>query len=67
MDNVSEVVALLRQQAELENQIMTSGNPTIAAEWASAEGALTPEANVGPGQVATSEPQPVEAKKVGRE
>lgn len=34
MDNVIEVVALLRQQAELENQIMNSGGPAVAAEWA---------------------------------
>jgi hypothetical protein len=34
MDNVSEVVALLRQQAVLENQILTTGGPAVAAEWA---------------------------------
>jgi proline dehydrogenase len=34
MDNVSEVVALLRQQAVLENQILTAAGPAAAAEWA---------------------------------
>src|SRR5450631_2932817 len=34
MDNVSEVVALLRQQAVLENRILTTGRPAVAAEWA---------------------------------
>ena len=33
MDNVSEVVALLRQQAVLENQILTTWGPAVAAEW----------------------------------
>ena len=34
MDNVTEVVALHRQQAALETQIMNSGGPAVAAEWA---------------------------------
>ena len=44
MDNVSEVVALLRQQAVLENQILTTGGdprsrrngrspPPVAGSW----------------------------------
>jgi hypothetical protein len=34
MDNVTEVVALLRQQAALEQQLMNTGAPAVAAEWA---------------------------------
>lgn len=34
MDNVSEVVALLRQQTALENQILNAAEPPVAAEWA---------------------------------
>jgi hypothetical protein len=34
MDNVTEVVALLRQQTALENQILNAAEPAVAAEWA---------------------------------
>lgn len=34
MQNVTEVLALIRQQAALEMQIMNSGAPAVAAEWA---------------------------------
>jgi hypothetical protein len=34
MDNVTEVVALLRQQATLEHQLMNTAGPAVAAEWA---------------------------------
>jgi hypothetical protein len=34
MDNVDEIVALLRKQADLEIQIMNAGGPAVAAEWA---------------------------------
>ena len=34
MDNVIEVVALLRRQAALEHQLMNTGAPAVAAEWA---------------------------------
>lgn len=34
MDNVTEVVALLRQQAALEHQLMNAAGPAVAAEWA---------------------------------
>ena len=34
MDNVSEVVELIRRQAALEMQIMNGGGPAVAAEWA---------------------------------
>ena len=34
MDNVDEIVALLRKQADLEVQIMNAGGPAVAAEWA---------------------------------
>jgi hypothetical protein len=34
MDNVTEVVALLRQQAALGQQLMNTGVPAVAAEWA---------------------------------
>jgi len=34
MDNVSEVVALLRQQTALENQILNAAEPAVEAEWA---------------------------------
>jgi proline dehydrogenase len=34
MDNVTEVVALLRQQAALEHQLMNAAGPAIAADWA---------------------------------
>jgi hypothetical protein len=34
MDNVVEVVALLRQQAALEHQHINTGGPAVAAEWA---------------------------------
>jgi hypothetical protein len=34
MDNVTEVVALLRQQAALEHQLMNTEGPAVAAEWA---------------------------------
>jgi hypothetical protein len=33
-NNVSEVVALIRQQAALEMQIMNAAGPAVAAEWA---------------------------------
>jgi hypothetical protein len=32
MDNVDEIVALLRKQADLEIQIMNAGGPAVAAE-----------------------------------
>jgi len=32
MDNVTEVVALLRQQAELEHQLLNGGGTAVAAE-----------------------------------
>jgi hypothetical protein len=34
MDNVTEVVALLKEQTALENQIMNAAAPAVAAEWA---------------------------------
>ena len=34
MENVTDVVALLRQQAALEQQLMNTGVPAVAAEWA---------------------------------
>jgi hypothetical protein len=34
MDNVTEVVALLRQQTALDNQILNAAEPAVAAEWA---------------------------------
>jgi hypothetical protein len=34
MNNVTEIVTLLRQQAALEIQIMNAGGPAVAAEWA---------------------------------
>lgn len=34
MDNLTAVVALLRQQTALENQIMNAAGPAVAAEWA---------------------------------
>jgi hypothetical protein len=34
MDNVTDVVELLRQQTALENQIMNAAGPAVAAEWA---------------------------------
>ena len=34
MDHVTEVVALLREKAALEQQLMNTGAPAVAAEWA---------------------------------
>jgi hypothetical protein len=34
MDNVVEVVALLRQQAALEHELMNAAAPAVAVEWA---------------------------------
>jgi hypothetical protein len=34
MDNVANVVELLRRQTALENQIMNAAGPAVAAEWA---------------------------------
>ena len=34
MGDVTEVLALIQQQAALEIQIMNSGVPAVAAEWA---------------------------------
>ena len=34
MDNVTEVVELLKQQTALENQILNAAGPAVAAEWA---------------------------------
>jgi hypothetical protein len=34
MDNAVEVVALLRQQAALEHQLMNTAGPAVAVEWA---------------------------------
>jgi proline dehydrogenase len=33
MDNVDEIVALLRKQADLENQIMNGHGIAVATEW----------------------------------
>ena len=34
MDDVAEAVALLREQAAPEHQLMNTEAPTVAAEWA---------------------------------
>ena len=34
MNNISEVVALLRRQAALENRLLNAAEPAVAAEWA---------------------------------
>ena len=34
MDDVADVVALLRKQAALEHQLMNTEAPAVAAEWA---------------------------------
>jgi len=34
MDNIANVVELLRQQTTLENQILNAAEPAVAAEWA---------------------------------
>ncbi len=34
MDNLTQVVVLLREQAALEDQLMKTQAPAVAAEWA---------------------------------